>query len=53
METRLKGMFPFVTLFTLSSTTVRIQKGASLEESGVSTCIRISYYLGGEVGGEM
>ena len=41
----------FVALFILSSTTVRMQKGVSLEESWVSTCIRISYSLGG--GGEM
>lgn len=36
----------FVAFFILSSTTVRMQKGVSLEESWVSTCIRISYSLG-------
>ena len=42
-----KGCSLFVAFFILSSTTARTQKGVSLEESRVSTSIRISYSLRG------
>ena len=42
-----KGCSLFVAFFILSSTAARTQKGVPLEESRVSTCIRISYSLRG------
>ena len=51
METRLKGMFPLCRLVYSQLHHSENAEGSVLEESWVSTCIRISYSLGG--GGEM